>query len=134
MIDLAFMQLRALSPAEIGTAMHTIMQHIAIGKACTVADVEQLIMELTTRQLLTAEEATMIDVQSVATFFKLPIATRLQNAKQVSRELPFTYAQSDADGDYQILQGIADCLFEEQDGWVLLDYKTDKVAWTISFR
>ncbi len=123
----AFMQLRALSPAEIGTAMHTIMQHITIEKACTVADIEQLVAELTTRQLLTAEEATMIDVESVATFFQLPIAKRLQNAKQVSRELPFTYAQSDADGDHQILQGIADCLFEEQDGWVLLDYKTDKV-------
>ena len=25
------------------------------------------------------------------------------------------------------MQGIADCLFEEQDGWVLLDYKTDRV-------
>ena len=41
--------------------------------------------------------------------------------------MPFTYAFDDSDGDYQILQGIADCLFEEQDGWVLLDYKTDRV-------
>ena len=49
------------------------------------------------------------------------------DAEQVSRELPFTYAYDDADGDYQILQGIADCLFEEQDGWVLLDYKTDRI-------
>ena len=45
----------------------------------------------------------------------------------MERELPFTYAFDDKDGDYQILQGIADCLFEEQDGWVLLDYKTDRV-------
>ncbi len=48
-------------------------------------------------------------------------------AEQVYRELPFTYAHDDRDGDYQILQGIADCLFKEQDGWVLLDYKTDRV-------
>lgn len=123
----AFMQSRALSAAEIGTSMHTVMQHIAIGKQCTVEEVEQLVVELTNRQLLTTEEAKMIDVHSVTTFFELPIAKRLQNAEQVLRELPFTYAQSDVDGDYQILQGIADCLFEEQDGWVLLDYKTDKV-------
>ncbi|MFJ7932865.1 helicase-exonuclease AddAB subunit AddA [Sporosarcina sp. NPDC096371] len=122
-----FMQTRALSAAEIGTSMHTVMQHIDIGKECTAVDVEKLVLGLTERQLLTAEEAKMIDVQSVARFFKLSIATRLQNAKQVARELPFTYAHSDADGDYQILQGIADCLFEDQDGWVLLDYKTDKV-------
>ncbi|WP_318615751.1 helicase-exonuclease AddAB subunit AddA [Sporosarcina sp. YIM B06819] len=123
----AFMQSRALSAAEIGTAMHTIMQHVDIGTACTAADIEQLVMELAERQLLTAEEAKKVDIQSVAHFFQLPIASRLQHAKQVSRELPFTYAHSDADGDFQILQGIADCLFEDQDGWVLLDYKTDKV-------
>lgn len=124
----AFMQSRALSAAEIGTAMHTIMQHVDIKKECTAANIAQLIMKLVERQLLTAEEAKVVDAQSVAHFFQLPIAVRLQNAKQVSRELPFTYAQSDAEGDYQILQGIADCLFEEQDGWVLLDYKTDKVV------
>ena len=43
------------------------------------------------------------------------------------RELPFTYAHDGDDGDYQIIQGIADCLFQEEDGWVLLDYKTDRV-------
>ena len=26
-----------------------------------------------------------------------------------------------------MLQGIADCLFEEEDGYVLIDYKTDRV-------
>ena len=41
--------------------------------------------------------------------------------------MPFTYAYDGADGDYQILQGIADCLFKEPDGWVLLDYKTDRI-------
>jgi len=34
----------------------------------------------------------------------------------------------DDDGDIQLLQGIADCLFQEADGeWILLDYKTDKI-------
>src|SRR5690606_7722667 len=45
----AFMQSRALSAAEIGTSMHTVMQHIAIGKQCTVEEVEQLVVELTNR-------------------------------------------------------------------------------------
>ena len=40
--------------------------------------------------------------------------------------MPFTYAHED-DADYQIMQGIADCLFKEGDGWVLLDYKTDRI-------
>ena len=48
-------------------------------------------------------------------------------SQEVLRELPFTYAYDGGDGDYQILQGIADCLFKEEDGWVLLDYKTDRI-------
>ena len=43
----AFMQSRALSAAEIGTAMHTIMQHIDIRKESSVTDVEKLLTELT---------------------------------------------------------------------------------------
>ena len=66
-------------------------------------------------------------LNAVAQFFQTAIAKRLMKAEQVLRELPFTYAFDGGDGDYQILQGIADCLFEEQDGWVLLDYKTDRV-------
>ena len=55
------------------------------------------------------------------------MAKRVKLSTQVLRELPFTYAHDGDDGDYQIIQGIADCLFEEEDGWVLLDYKTDRV-------
>ncbi|NYF23968.1 helicase-exonuclease AddAB subunit AddA [Sporosarcina sp. JAI121] len=123
----AFMQSRTLSAAEVGTAMHTIMQHIDIHIESNGAEVEKLITELTGRQLLTTEEANAVDADAVAKFFRTSIAKRLMKAEQVERELPFTYAFDDNDGDYQILQGIADCLFEEKDGWVLLDYKTDRI-------
>jgi len=122
-----FMQSRKLSPAEIGTAMHTIMQHIDMRKIYEVEEVEQLIVELRERQLLTTEEAAAIDSQTIVQFFATAIAKRVMLSQEVLRELPFTYAYDGGDGDYQILQGIADCLFKEQDGWVLLDYKTDKV-------
>ncbi|MCZ2257249.1 helicase-exonuclease AddAB subunit AddA [Sporosarcina sp. G11-34] len=122
----AFMQERALSSAEIGTAMHTIMQHIDIKVAQNAADVEELLVTLVDRQLLTAEEAKAVNVNAVVQFYDTDIAKRLMASEKVFRELPFTYAHED-DGDYQIMQGIADCLFKEDDGWVLLDYKTDRV-------
>lgn len=124
----AFMQSRALSAAEVGTAMHTIMQHIDIRKESSVTTIEKLITELTGRQLLTFEEANAVDANAIANFFTMDIAKRLMASERVERELPFTYALDDLDGDYQILQGIADCLFKEKDGWVLLDYKTDRVS------
>lgn len=122
-----FMQSRKLSPAEIGTAMHTIMQHIDVRQVHTTEEVNRLLEELVTRQLLTGEEAKAVDVGAVVTFFEADIAKRLMQSKGIFRELPFTYALDGGDDDYQLLQGIADCLFEEADGWVLLDYKTDRV-------
>lgn len=122
-----FMQSRALSAAEVGTAMHTIMQQIPLDQKVSVRTVEGLISELVERQLLTIEEANAVDAGSVAHFFATPLASRLQSATQLFRELPFTYAYDGQDGDRQILQGIVDCLFEEKDGWVLLDYKTDRI-------
>lgn len=121
-----FMQSRALSPAEIGTAMHTVMQHLTVEKRQTETDIEQLLVTLIERQLLTTEEAHAVNVKAVVEFFETDIGKRLMKSQHVYRELPFTYAHN-SDGDYQILQGIADCLFEEDDGWVLLDYKTDRV-------
>ena len=123
----SFMQTRALSGAEIGTAMHTIMQHIDMTTAHSVQDVDRFVTELTTRQLLTQEEANAVDVKSVVRFFESSMFKRLSQSERMLREVPFTYAFDGNDGDHQILQGIADCLFKEKDGWVLLDYKTDRV-------
>ncbi len=123
----AFMQARTLSPAEIGTAMHTMMQQVPLKEQQTVEEIESLVESLVERQLLTEEEGSAVDRHSVVGFFNTALSNRLVNAVNVYREMPFTYAY-DGDGDAQILQGIADCLFQEDDGWVLLDYKTDRVT------
>lgn len=121
-----FMQARTLSPAELGTAMHTIMQHLDIQQGQTEEMITAKIEELVDKQLLTRQEAEGVNVLAVTKFFETNLAERLMKSPHHYRELPFTYAY-DNEGDYQILQGIADCLFEEEDGWVLLDYKTDRV-------
>lgn len=123
----AFMQARKLSPAEIGTAMHTMMQQLPLKQEQTIADIDQLVNSLMTRQLLTIEEGAAVDRLAIARFMATPLFERLMNARKIYRELPFTYAY-EGDGEAQILQGIADCLFQEDDGWVLLDYKTDHVS------
>ena len=122
-----FMQTRKLTPAEIGTAMHTIMQHIDFQIEHNGETVSQLIKTSVTRQLITPEEANAVQVNQVTQFFKSDMAKRVKQSEKVLRELPFTYAHDGDDGDYQIIQGIADCLFQEEDGWVLLDYKTDRI-------
>lgn len=117
-----------LTSAEIGTAMHTAMQHLDYSSPPDKEMIESFIQQLAERQLLTANEATAIKVNAIENFLQSPIAERLRQASEVLREVPFTFGMKDDDGDIQILQGIADCLFQEQDGrWVLLDYKTDRI-------
>ena len=47
---------------------------------------------------------------------------RIANAKTVLREVPIKYSSGDIYYD-----GVIDLLFEEDDGWVLVDYKTVKI-------
>jgi len=94
----------------------------------TTEQVQAFATELYEREILTKPEQAAIQPEKMVPFFHSNIAERLRAAKEVMREFPFTYAMEDQDGDKQIIQGVVDCLFLEEDGrFVLLDYKTDRV-------
>lgn len=123
-----FLQEKSLSSTEIGTVVHTIMQHAPQKGFEKMEDIEPYLEMLVEKQLLTNEEITIVEREKVYQFFQTPIGQRFVHAKQLYRELPFTYSIKDEEGDSQIVQGIVDCLFEDENGrWVLLDYKTDKI-------
>lgn len=123
-----FMMDKRLSGADIGTAVHAIMQHIPLDRSLDSTEIKEFIDTLVGREILSLDEGKAVKVEEIERFYASETAARLRSAKNIKKEVPFTYAKKDADGDYQIIQGIVDCLFEEQDGWVLLDYKTDRVT------
>lgn len=124
----AFLQQRSLTAAEIGTAMHTVMQHIPQEGLHTLEDVQQFVAILVEKQLLTKEEGSAVQATKVISFFETDIGQRFMKAKKIYREMPFTMSLEDQDGDTQIVQGVVDCLLQEQNGkWILLDYKTDRI-------
>lgn len=119
---------RKLSATEIGTAVHAVMQHMPQEGFPTLAETANFIQSLVTRQLLLQIEADAIEVEKVFGFFQTEVGQRFKRAKQILREVPFTWSLKDEDGDAQIIQGVIDCLFEDECGqWVLLDYKTDRI-------
>lgn len=122
-----FMQEKRLSAADVGTAVHAVMQHLPLDRTMALPEIQEFIETLVGRELLTQEEGKAVRSKDVARFYNSALYERLAAAKSIKREVPFTYAKQDQDGDYQIIQGIVDCLFEEEDGWVLLDYKTDSI-------
>ncbi|MFJ7825219.1 helicase-exonuclease AddAB subunit AddA [Psychrobacillus sp. NPDC096623] len=117
-----------LTGAEAGTAVHAFMQNVDLQEEKNEEQVLLFAERLAEREILTKAEQAAIVPSKIVPFFHSNIAERLRNAKEVMREFPFTYALEDTEGDKQIIQGVVDCLFLENDGsWVLLDYKTDKV-------
>ncbi|WP_096155203.1 helicase-exonuclease AddAB subunit AddA [Bacillus sp. FJAT-45066] len=132
-----FVQKQKLAPAEIGTAVHAAMQHIDFQTdLVTISSVREQISKMVARELITEEQAKVVDVESIVTFFETPIGMRLRNAKKIQREVPFSFAleadelygKSELAGETVLLQGVIDCLFEDEHGVVLLDYKTDTIT------
>jgi ATP-dependent helicase/nuclease subunit A len=131
-----------LTAAERGSAMHLVMQHLDLAGDLTTEGIKTQLAGMLARELLTAEQAAAIDTAAIAGFFAGAVGRRVLQAaafkaSAVKRELPFTmavpagqiYPDIPADnGDKVLVQGVIDCLIEEGDGLVLIDYKTDRVT------
>ncbi|TFB22062.1 helicase-exonuclease AddAB subunit AddA [Filobacillus milosensis] len=133
-----FMQQDAkkLTKSEIGSAMHTVMQHLPMDREWTKVSLVDFVDGLVIKEILREEEAKVIDYNAILTFLENDIGQTVKEAKQVKRELPFTmelpasevYPEwKDPLEESVIIQGVIDCLFETEDGWYLLDYKTDAI-------
>lgn len=129
---------RTLSPTERGTVMHVVLQHLDLTRPLDPTGVGQQLADMVARELLTPQQAAVVDVEAIADFFASPLGRRILEARdRVRREVAFTLAvpagevYSDlppevAAGDVVIVQGMIDLLLEEDDGFVLVDYKTDR--------
>jgi ATP-dependent helicase/nuclease subunit A len=133
----AFMQSKELSPAEKGTAMHTVMQHISFsGGMPTEVQVGKLLKELVRREIFTEEQSDSVSVDHIIDFMESEIGQRMLKAENVQREIPFSMSvplrEISDNGDEAaeetiLVQGVIDCVFRDEKGIVLLDYKTDGI-------
>ncbi len=128
---------QGLSSAEKGSAIHLVMQHLTLGSIPTVEDVAWLLRQLMEREILTEEQAAVIEPQWITAFFQSSLGQRVLQGRDVKRELPFSLALSAEEiypelsaqgkGEFVLLQGVIDCLVDEGDGLLLVDYKSDAV-------
>jgi ATP-dependent helicase/nuclease subunit A len=54
-----------------------------------------------------------------------PLWQRVANSRQHFTELPFVVVDANDDA---LVRGVIDLAFEEADGWVIVDYKTDRAT------
>ncbi|WP_221563686.1 helicase-exonuclease AddAB subunit AddA [Alkalihalobacillus sp. TS-13] len=131
-----FMQEKSLNAAERGTAMHLVMQHLTKPENISKETIVETVAKLVNDELLTEEQADAIDFVSIERFFKSELGEQIQTCTSVHREVPFSLAlpAGDAYSDWSgsldehvLVQGVMDCVIEEDDGFILLDYKTDAI-------
>ncbi len=129
-----FMLGNKLSGAARGTATHHIMQFIKFEQGI---DVDSEIDRLIEWKFITEQEAASVDVSAIKTFFNSNLYKRILSANEVRREMRFlseipalridnTLDEKFKDANI-IVQGAVDLCFAEDDGIVVLDFKTDKV-------
>ncbi|MBP2022008.1 ATP-dependent helicase/nuclease subunit A [Clostridium punense] len=132
---------KGLTPAEVGTALHGVMQRLDLEKVNTLEEIKEQIKQMQFREILTPEETKVIKGEKIYNFFQSGLGVRMLQAYKngtLKRELPFrmevssTLLDNSLSGEIYneekiVLRGIIDCYFEEEGKAIILDYKTDYV-------
>ena len=119
--------------AQWGTLMHEAMQWLPV-KKYTQQSITDMLDSLQAEGKFSDEERSLLSDRSLYGFFNSDLGRRLIASERVERELPFSMlfdgnrVYPDVEnGERLFLQGIIDTVFVEDDQWVLVDYKTDRV-------
>ena len=119
--------------AQWGTLMHEAMQWLPV-KKYTQKSMTDMLDSLQAEGKFSDEERSLLSDRSLYGFFNSDLGQRLIASKRVERELPFSMlfdgnrVYPDVEnGERLFLQGIIDTVFVEDNQWVLVDYKTDRV-------
>lgn len=131
----------AVSGAQRGTALHKALQYITPAADQTTATLRREIDAFVRQGLLSREEAKLVYVPVLAAFCQSDIGRRMAETPELHREYPFTVLLAGGDplpetetGEQILIQGVIDCLFREDDAWILVDYKSDRLETADAFR
>lgn len=124
----AFLEEKKVTGAERGTLMHRVLSLIPLddlrGRTSLYGPVKDAIHAMADREIFTYQEVMQIYIKGVADYFASDLGQRMLRSQNVRREWAFNLV---IEGE-TLLQGVIDCAFREDDGWVLVDYKTDRIA------
>ena len=121
-----------LTHAERGTYTHLFMELADYDNA--EKSVKDELARLTANGMFTKKEAQGVYVSALELFFASSFFKRMKSSHNIMREKKFLTTLDELNlgagfeeysGTDACVQGIADSIFEEDDGYVLVDYKTD---------
>ncbi|MBI4388358.1 MAG: UvrD-helicase domain-containing protein [Candidatus Omnitrophica bacterium] len=110
----------SISPAEFGTIVHQIFEHLVTRGVQKEKPIETLIAFYVSPS---DSQAARQALQLSKTFLKSNLYSEIKNANRRIVELPFLLRLK-----YGVLQGVLDLLYETQTNeWVIVDYKTSEI-------
>lgn len=128
-------QRRGKGGAVKGTAYHRAMELLPLDRITSREETEACLKQMVEEQRYTKENRSLIDSRAIWRFLQSPLGKRMSCALaegRLHREQQFIIgipAREMGAGDSDelvLIQGIIDAYFEEPDGLVLMDYKTDR--------
>ncbi|MDF1618386.1 helicase-exonuclease AddAB subunit AddA, partial [Petrocella sp. FN5] len=126
-----------MTGAQRGQAYHKVMYHLDFLTQMEEKTIADRIEELCQKQIITDCEAKSIRPMSIKAFFDSEIGKRAKEAASKGRlikEKPFVMGLKPEleagvhTSDYRMVQGVIDLFFEEEEGLVIVDYKTDHIS------
>jgi len=124
-----------LTPAQRGTALHTVLQCIRLEQTDTLQAVQEEIQRLVAGAYLTAQEGEVVSPESIYRFFQTALGQQMRRTETLYREFPFSillpanfYYDLAPQEEQLLFQGVIDCWFETDEGITLLDFKTNRIG------
>ena len=128
---------KKISSAEKGTLVHLCIQRLDERKDYELKDIQNMILNLVEKEIITQNEADAIDVDLIYQYTKSQLFEELRKAKEVHKEQPFYInipakdVVSEAENSKKniLVQGIIDLYYiDKNDNLVLIDFKTDYIS------
>ncbi len=127
-----------------GTSFHRALELLSFGEFSSIENRDQLIQAVSgqietfkEQGLMLEEEAGLIEIPLLAGFLRSPLGIRMALAEKQGRlhkeqqfmvGIPAREMGVGESDELVLVQGIIDAWMEEEDGLVLIDYKTDRVG------
>lgn len=128
---------KKISNAEKGTLVHLCIQRLDEKKDYELKDIQNMILNLVEKEIITQNEADAIDVNLIYQYTKSQLFEELRQAKEVHKEQPFYInipakdVVSEAENSKKniLVQGIIDLYYiDKNDNLILIDFKTDYIS------
>ncbi|HWX19959.1 MAG TPA: UvrD-helicase domain-containing protein [Candidatus Binatia bacterium] len=131
------------NPVEIGDAHHLFLQLVSLDQTVSLAALKREAARLEHAGALSQEQVTLLDFAGLAAFWQSDLGKKVRaHAPRVQRELAFTArfkaadlsqftgepSEASLDGEFVVVQGVADLVVLLPEQLWLVDFKTDWVT------